>query len=460
MTGLSYAYLEASGLAAADGRNSLSLATSGGSDPSGAVAHPYFFSGFVEYPAVVAQALLVLARISRTRFYTPPNTLAAVLRAADPVVTSTPEGLRFEAFSVCCGVYARFDVDAAALDATHRAVGVTNVDVNPPLRQALAGLAPSEPLLLNVGADELRVTTMDAAVVEERVELPKRWLKGFAETQLLSAEMVPAHELNAQQARLFLQGLPKSSPTKSVMWAAPVARGLRLASRPGPGAVCLAGPERLRVIEPLLRFSSGLRSYGNQAGADSLPAASGWVLELPGGRLTLALSPEKARGFSGEGAVLHSLSGVEVADDADLISALLAFDSSIDVARLSAAAALPTDRVLGALALLATSGQVGFDLAAGSYFHRPLPVLPEALLELHPRLASARKLVEAGAVRLTSPGRATVRSGDQEYEVKQGPAPADDRCTCPWYAKHRSSRGPCKHVLAARIQAAEQPETP
>ena len=71
----------------------------------------------------------MLARVARTRFYVPPNTLAAVLRAADPVVTSTPEGLRFESFSVCCGVYARLDVDAAALDATHVAPGVTNVDV-------------------------------------------------------------------------------------------------------------------------------------------------------------------------------------------------------------------------------------------------------------------------------------------------------------------------------------------
>ena len=65
------------------------------------MAHPFFFSGFVAQPAVVAQALLMLARVARTRFYVPPNTLAAVLRAADPVVTSTPEGLRFESFSVC-----------------------------------------------------------------------------------------------------------------------------------------------------------------------------------------------------------------------------------------------------------------------------------------------------------------------------------------------------------------------
>ena len=113
----------------------------------------------------------MLARVARTRFYVPPNTLAAVLRAADPVVTSTPEGLRFESFSVCCGVYARLDVDAAALDATHVAPGVTNVDVNPPLRQALAGLQASA-LHLNVGSDALRVSTGAGEIVEERCRCP------------------------------------------------------------------------------------------------------------------------------------------------------------------------------------------------------------------------------------------------------------------------------------------------
>ena len=99
MTELAYAYLAPSDFAQRQGQADLSLATSGGLAPSGAVAHPFFFSGFVAQPAVVAQALLMLARVARTRFYVPPNTLAAVLRAADPVVTSTPEGLRFESFS-------------------------------------------------------------------------------------------------------------------------------------------------------------------------------------------------------------------------------------------------------------------------------------------------------------------------------------------------------------------------
>lgn len=451
MTELAYAYLAPSGLAQQPGRTDLHLATSGGMAPSGAVVHPFFFSGFVEHPAVVAQALLMLARVARTRFYVPPNTLAAVLRAADPVVTSTPQGLRFESFSVCCGVYARLDVDASALDTVHSAVGVTNVDVNPPLRQALAGLRPSEPLHLSVGSQALRVATPAGVVVEEKVPLPRRWLKGFAETQMLSAGMALRHELAGPALRQFVQALPRSSGTKTVMWAARAARSLRLASQPAAGTVCLAGPERLRVLEPLLRFATALRAYGPDADGASPPLASAWVLELPGARLTLGLSPEKARGFSGEGSVLHLLAAGDAGEDADFLGALLAFEPRIDIAHLAGRALLPPSQVAAALAVLASSGRVGFDLAAGAYFHRPLPVQAGLLHALHPRLADARELVADGRVVSQGGGQFAVQSGDQCYRVVLGTEAAQDRCTCPWHAKYQGARGPCKHTLAVRI---------
>ena len=291
----------------------LALATSGGSTPEGEAAHPYFFSGFMERPDVVAAGLLAVARVARTRFYVPPGMVVAPgggltrIGMLDPVVTSTAEGLRFESFSVCCGVYARLDVESSALDATHRAVGVTNVDVNQPLRAALASLRAGEPLHLGVGEEGLTATTLDEEVTEEKVPLSLRWLKGFAETQMLSSAMMPLHALNTAQARAFIRGLPRSSATGTVMWAGRAVRGLRLGTRPAPGAACVAGPERLRVFEPLLHLITSLEAYGPDVDAGSEPVASLWVARLPGARLSVGLSPAKSRGFSGEGAVLASL---------------------------------------------------------------------------------------------------------------------------------------------------------
>ena len=180
---------------------------------------------------------------------------------------------------------------------------------------------------------------------------------------------------------------------------------------------------------------------------------SAWVLEMPGARFTLGLSPEKARGFSGEGAVLHLVAGSDANEDAEFVSTLLAYDPRIDMSLLASRSMLPLTQVASALSVLASSGQVGYDLAAGAYFHRPLPVQVGLLDTLHPRLADAQKLVANGSVRRDEQKdrQFTVQSTSQTYTVVLGDEPGLDRCTCPWYVKYRGTRGPCKHTLAVRI---------
>jgi hypothetical protein len=91
---------------------------------------------------------------------------------------------------------------------------------------------------------------------------------------------------------------------------------------------------------------------------------------------------------------------------------------------------------------------VGFDVAEGAYFHRELPYDPERLAAMHPRLRSSFALLDAGAVRLDD-DLAYVQSRGVEHVVRC--TPAGDRCTCAWFAKHKGSRGPCKHVLAVEL---------
>ena len=114
--------------------------------------------------------------------------------------------------------------------------------------------------------------------------------------------------------------------------------------------------------------------------------------------------------------------------------------------------------VSSALAALALSGIVGYDLADGGFFRRELPFDLERIERLQPRLRDARRLVEAGAVRIeATDGRAiagwVAGAGGVEYRVRS----TEDgwRCTCPWYGRHRGDRGPCKHVLAVQLVAAD-----
>lgn len=439
-----YRYARASDVRFAPNRTDLTLATSGGRTAQGPAEHPVFFSGFLGHPEQAAAALLGVAKVARTRFYKPPGMVAAILRSADPVVTSNRDRLRFESFSACCGVYARFDALPGSLDGTVTDTGTTNVDFNPPMRDALARIGDAEPLHLAVG-EHVELRTLDDTVTEKKVPLPERWLKGFAEVQLAAASVDTAFEVSGADARAFLRSLGSSGSRRPV-WVVPAARGLRVTTRPSADGVSLSGFDRLKPLVPMLRFARTLRGYSGPQ--DPQGSIGVWELTMDDARFVLTLSPESSRGFSGEGGVLWDLADDDAADDADLIAALLAFEPRIDVAYLAAQSGLSSQRVTRALGRLGAAGRVGFDAAEGAYFHRELPYDADRLAAMHPRLRDAHALVAADAVRWDGEA-AYVRSGDTAHVVRKtsdGPT-----CTCPWFAKYRGGRGPCKHVLAADL---------
>jgi hypothetical protein len=437
-----YTYLGSSTLAGRD----LRLQTSGGRAAGtcgGVLAHPRFFAGFLTTPVAAAVGLLGVAEVARTRYFQPVSPASL-----DPVVTGSRDRLRFESFSGCCGVYARLDVLPSGLDGDIIDHGTTNVDVNPPLRQALARVGGIDPLHLAVGPDDVTVSTMDSSVVEKKVPLPDRWLRGFAEVQVIAARFDQRAEIPATEATAFLRRLSTGND-KSVLWAVPAGRTLRLTSRPVPGAVCLSGAGRLVALRPFLRFARALRVYGPPVTAANAAVASTWELDTGALRLSLTLSPEPYRGFSGEGAVLSGLASTELDDaDADLVGALLAWEPTVDVDDLADRAGIGRDRASTALARLGTAGQVGYDVAEAAYFHRILPYDAARVQRHNPRLADARALVDAGGVAVEGPV-ATVRSGAEVYRVRQ--VDGHSRCTCPWWGKYQGERGPCKHALAVDI---------
>lgn len=455
-TGYSYAYARQSAFDAAAGR--LGLETSGGHALTSPATHPRFFTGFLAEPGPAAAGLLAVARVAQERYY-----LSSREIPRDPVVTCGGDRLRFESFSGCCGVYARLDVLSDALDGEVHDRGTTNVDVNEPLRRALARVGGHDPLHLTVGPDELAVSTLDGRVAEKKVPLPPRWLRGFAEAQVIMAGFDLRAELDRTEAARFLRSLPAGSVTtgtggasarvgsgrrRGVQWAVPSGRALRLTAAPLPGAVCLPGAHRLAALAPLLRYVRGLRAYGPPVSARSQPCASAWEAELPGMRLVLALSPEPSRGFSGEGAALDALAAAETGD-ADQVGALLAFQPWVDIEQLAGQSGLPPQRVRRALVRLGTAGRIGYDLAEAAYFHRELPYDASLAERDNPRLRNARALVAAGAVALDG-DVATVTVTDHVQRVRLG-AGGSDWCSCEWWGKYQGSRGPCKHVLAARL---------
>jgi hypothetical protein len=426
--------------------DALRLATPAAERPS------VFFDGYVQDPIPAARALLVVAKVAASRFHMPAAMIAARL---DPVVTAEPDRLRFESFSQCAGVHARFDLADDGLDVRTCEPGTTNVDFNEPVRSALSALRRHEPLRLTVGWDALTVETLGGAIVERRVPLPERWVKGFGEVQGALAGALPLMELDQVGARRFLASLPGGRLGTDTAWAEPTASGARIGRRPRPAAVCVAGSARLRVLLPLARFATGLLAYGDPD-ADE-PTTVAWVLRLPGGRLTLTLSPEARRGFSGEGGLLLDLVGTRVQEDGTTLRDAMATDARFSLSDAAWASGIAPERAAAALAWLGLHGHLGFDAYDQVYFWRHLPYPDDLLGAEPPRLRDARALAAADAATPVDGAIWRVASGDGEYRVDFD----TDRysCTCPWGARNGTSRGPCKHVLATALVRARQGRT-
>lgn len=435
---ITYRYPYASSLTKNDSELLLDLATCGP-----ALEHPFFFRGRATQPRALALMLLVLGEVAQTHFF------RRALPNLDPVVTSSPETLRFEAFSGCCGVYARVDLPAHAFNEEFQGRGTTNVNFNRDLRSALLRIRDQDEVCLSVGREGLELKHADTKVIERKVRLPVRWIKSFSNVQAYQLSLQPRLQVTAAEGRRFIRSLSTSSGARRLSYVAQSGPQLRLTQVAQTGAVPVDGTDRIRILEPLLSMARTLRVW-----SDDGAGTSGWEVEFPIGRFFLLLSPGLDRGFSGEGQLLTELVKSEGQEAVSLIMNHLCHQSCLEAGAIAQAIGRSETETRSALALLGAKGLLGFDITANHYFHRELPFDLAHLETLYPRLTEARELFLRGGVKQLEPDgsggyEATVEGTSTLHFVR---LLADgDRCSCPWFSKHQGDRGPCKHVMAARM---------
>lgn len=425
--------------------NGLDLQTALGRTPEGLVEHPELFRGFLSHPHVAAAGVLAVADVAATRYA--DVGLAKRLADLDPVVTVSGDRIRFESFSACNGVHARFDLLPDGIDTGDARFGTTNVDVNQPLRTALAGAAAASLMHLSVGSDELRVSMPTASFTQEQVVLPERWVRAFGEAPTSAASMTQVAELHGPAVARLLGSLPRAGSPGPTLHLRPAGATLRPLLDMAPGTVLLDGPARLGAATRVVRFCSRLTVHQDPHGATA------WVFEVPGGRLTLQLTAAAYRGFSGNGSLLALLARPQAQRDGQRVVGALGWQPQVDRRTLAGALDMTADEVEGGLAWLGASGRVGYDVADETWFHRELPVDDvDAVLRRNPRLVGAQRLVDTGAVR-TQGDSWTVRGSTTDGYTVRADACGDLVCDCAWADEHRSGRGPCKHVLAVLLVA-------
>lgn len=264
-------------------------------------------------------------------------------------------------------------------------------------------------------------------------------------------------QVSASEARKFFRSLPKGTGPKKPSFAVAMGKSIRLSQRQSRGAVAFTGTHRVRVLEPLLASAESMRIW-----SDPTTGVSGWEIIFASGRFFLLLSPEVYRGFSGEGQVLAQLSQSDWQAVIDQAKAMLVDRKQIDLDRASDHLNCDRSTASAAFAVLGSRGLAGFDVESERYFYRELPFELGEIEKLQPRLKAARKLIENGGIKIAK----SINDHEQDVTVP-GTGVAHyvrlrddgDVCSCPWFSKHQGERGPCKHVLAARMFTEEQQVT-
>lgn len=404
---------------------------------------PCFFWGNVRQPFILARCLITLSNIVKSSFNLSPFQMALL---KDPIVTAGNERLRFEGFSHCAGVYARIDVLPEGLDGEFLENGTTNVDFNQPMITALGSIRPNEEIMLSVGQKEVGLYKGESKIIEKKVPLPAKWIKGLGTVQVYLSESEKRHTFNKIQTQQLFRGMPKGV-VKSDYYL--IVRGNKPVFSPVKSAdsVCIGGLHRLRLLEPLLPYIDGLQVF-THANMQSTT----WQLNMGNIRLSFSLSRECWRGFSGEGAVLDSLIS-DVPDEwIDALDKYAYANQSFNPGRLTLEENISFDNVKNSTSRLAAMGLLGYDLNDREFFYRRLPFKLSRIIGLNPRIKNAEKLIEDGKVEILNNNKerteARVRGTGVHHTVII--QEEKERCTCEWFSKYQGERGPCKHVLAVK----------
>ncbi|MHC8949978.1 SWIM zinc finger family protein [Sphingobacterium hungaricum] len=402
---------------------------------------PCFFWGSITDPLLTSKCLLTLSKVVRSSFGPMPPGLR------DPIVSAGTDQIRFEGFSSCNGVYARLDLLEDAIDGEFLASGTTNVDFNEPMLNALNAVKKTEKMVLGVGSKEVSVSTDKGKVTEKKVTLPPRWIKGLTSVQLYLAGMEEKFRLNKIQVIQLFQSIPKGN-TKGEFYLTKRANRFVLSPIASKDSVRVGGIQRLRLLEGISPYIDSLIVY-QESGGES----SSFVADFGKMRLTLSLSPDSYRGFSGEGNVLENM--IQAVPDEWVmgVNSLLKSNELFDPTLLSIENDVDFDLMDTLTASLSSIGLLGYDLHQNQHYYRRLPFKMERILALNPRLKNAKKLLSTEGVELikNADGYIEARvegSGVKHTVIIQG---EQSRCTCDWFTNHQGKRGLCKHILAVKM---------
>lgn len=383
----------------------------------------------------------------------------------DPLLTVTSDALRFEVLSRDESTYAQlvFRRPNALVDADNagdggRAYGTTYVGLGADAFAAIGRVR------------SYRTTVLDfspANGVAATRTVPLRWLRAFGQMQaasLLAADRFELSPIDLYNVLLTLRMRKAKTAPRGLRYELVPGERPRLVLEPwdlvvhGTGGVYRGaqprvvrtwGRNRLNVLARVLPHAKKLDVA---IAGPGLPAM--YVVDLGDATLSLALSGWTDAGWAGIATF-------------DLLAA---GGGNADAVVANPGGKHDRQSVLAALSQL----RVGYDLATGELFARPLlaQALPAGALEFRDarEAAAHRLLAEPGAVTITKlheqPEGRTIegqvvdakahRTFYPQFTIDREGRTSAAACTCSAFRRAGIKEGPCEHMIALRVQLARE----
>lgn len=403
----------------------------------------------------------------------------------DPVITVHPDEIFFECFSQDESSYGRLSCSYEVFeDIGEFSCGTTNIDYSQALYNEFQKIRTYKDTSLEVDPTGFEVQTQNEDTYREvKIDLPDTWVRGFL--QVSSAMTLPAHRISLHPMDLFnvcafLRRFKEKHGPRSMRYHLKPGEPVRIELDPwghviecprsaylGDEEVTIRvwGRRRIHILERLIPIA---KSFDVVLLGRGLP--SFYVADLGDMTFTLGLSGWTKNDWSASGNFDLMAPRAQV-DEFTMRRVFAALKSRWLATPDELAKELELDRsvVLGALGIYTQAGRVIFDLAKNVYRARELsrdPLPSEKLRYANDREASANALLDAGQVRLDHvehppEGGVVLRANVKDRYQPEVRINADERitkatCTCSHFKQFRLMRGPCAHMLAARLAYARQ----
>ena len=426
----------------------------------------------------------------------------------DPVITIHPDRIFFEAFSQDHSVYAMLVVNPEMFAMAGEVItGTTNIDFSAWLWAALNELRSSRETWLRVGAEGFEVKTKGAGGrFEQKVDLPDNWVRGFL--QVSGAMAMPGTRLTVKAADLlaairFLRYTKAKVSPRALRYEFNPGDDARLVLEPWEQIIHLRGAEhnyteprtirtwgrrRLKLIEPLLPFSTGVDIYLKGRGLPSF-----YAVKLPDLTFVLGLSGWTEQNWTGAGS-FDLLSDSTAASDALIAQIHQRLKSSYHASPRQLAADLghDADAVWRACERLCRQGRAIFDVESRDFRHRELFETPIDEAKMFPpdqRLELAKDFLARNAVAVATCETQETRK-TRKLKTPEGPITREvvfrdwrvtgtvgqttteivigdtgriifGTCACAFFQDNLLGQGPCEHMIALlRASAGRRKDLP